>query len=68
MDLLLKNALIIDPNSPFNNRKADILIQNGKIAQIGKITKKGVKTIESAKLCVSPGWLDVNANFCDPGN
>ena len=68
MDLLLKNALIIDPNSPFNNKKADILIQNGKIAQIGKITKKGVKTIESAKLCVSPGWLDVNANFCDPGN
>jgi len=68
MELLLKNALIIDSNSPFHNKKADILIQNGKIAQIGKITKKGVKTIESTKLCVSPGWLDVNANFCDPGN
>ena len=68
MDLLIKKVRVIDPNSPFNNKQVDIFIKAGKIAEIGKITKKGVKTIESAELCVSPGWLDVNANFCDPGN
>ncbi|MFM7022737.1 MAG: dihydroorotase [Flavobacteriales bacterium] len=68
MDLLIKKATVIDPNSPFNNKQVDIFIKAGKIEGIGKITKKGVKTIESPKLCVSPGWLDVNANFCDPGN
>ncbi|MCX6182669.1 MAG: dihydroorotase [Bacteroidetes bacterium] len=68
MDLLIKKVRVIDPNSPFNNKQVDIFIKAGKIAEIGKITKKGVKTIESIELCVSPGWLDVNANFCDPGN
>ncbi len=68
MDLLLKNAHIIDPNSPFHNKKSDILIKNGKIAEIGKVNSKGAKIIESKNLCVSPGWLDVHANFCDPGN
>jgi dihydroorotase len=68
MDLLLKKVTVIDPNSPFNNKQVDIFIKAGKIAEIGKLSKKGVKTIESPDLCVSPGWLDVNANFCDPGN
>ncbi len=68
MDLLLKKVTVIDPNSPFNNKQVDIFIKAGKISEIGKLSKKGVKTIESAQLFVSPGWLDVNANFCDPGN
>ncbi len=68
MDLLIKKASVIDPNSPFHNKQVDIYIKGGKIVEIGNLNIKGVKTIESTKLCVSPGWLDVNANFCDPGN
>src|ERR1700741_753945 len=68
MNLLIKQARIIDPKSPFHNKVVDILIENGTITQIKKgITASGVKTIEESDLLVSVGWLDMQANLCDPG-
>ncbi len=68
MNLLIKQARIIDPQSPFHNKVADILIENGVITQIKKgITSSGVKTIEDQDLLVSVGWLDMQSNLCDPG-
>lgn len=69
MNVLLKNARIIDPNSPHNGTNADILVENGVIRSIkaGTRTDKGVKTVESGNLHVSPGWFDMQANFRDPG-
>lgn len=69
MNLLLKNARIIDPNSPHNGKNADVLIENGVIRAVkaGIKAEKGTKIIESGNLCVSPGWFDMQANFRDPG-
>jgi dihydroorotase len=68
MNLLIKQARILDPKSPFHNKTVDILIENGTITQIKKgITASGVKTIEEADLMVSVGWMDMQANLCDPG-
>lgn len=68
MNLLIKNARVIDPNSPFNSQSADIFIENGVIKQIGKdLSSKADKEISADGLCVSPGWVDVFANFADPG-
>ena len=36
MNILLKSAKIIDPNSKFNNEIMDIYIKEGKIDQISK--------------------------------
>lgn len=70
MNLLLKNARIIDPNSPHNGKNADVLIENGVIRTIKANLKadKGMKVIESGNLHVSPGWFDMQANFRDPGH
>lgn len=69
MNLLIKQATVIDPTSSYNGRVVDILIEKGIITQIKKsITpEKGVKTIEEEGLHVSLGWIDMQVNFCDPG-
>jgi dihydroorotase len=66
---LIKNAKVVDPNSPHKNKTVDILIENGNITQIGKDLKadKSAKVIEHENMHVSPGWFDMQANFCDPG-
>lgn len=70
MNLLIKQATIVDSNSSHNGKVVDILIEKGVITQIKKsITpEKGIKTIEEDNLHVSAGWLDMQVNFCDPGN
>lgn len=69
MNLLIKQATVIDSTSPHNGRVVDILIEKGVITQIKKsITpEKGIKTIEAEGIHVSAGWLDMQVNFCDPG-
>ena len=67
MDILLRQVRIIDPSSPFHQQQKDIFIQNGQIIEIGSINRSADQTINIEGLCVSTGWVDVFANFCDPG-
>lgn len=68
MKILIKQASIVDPSSPFNGQTADIFIENGIITRIGNsLTEKADKEIVVPGLHVSPGWVDVFANFADPG-
>ncbi|WP_199560868.1 dihydroorotase [Mucilaginibacter hurinus] len=68
MNLLIKASLITDPNSPFNNKTADVLIKNGVIASIGNITDAdGVKEFDAAGAFLSPGFLDLNCNIGELG-
>ncbi len=68
MKLLIKQAKIVDPSSPFNGQSADILIDNGIISKIGiALPDKADKEIAIEGLHASPGWVDVFANFADPG-
>ncbi len=68
MSLLIKKALIIDPSSTFHSLEMDILIEKGKISSIEKtISKETKKVIEGKSLHVSPGWIDLHAEFNDPG-
>jgi dihydroorotase len=69
MTILIKQAHIVDPSSPFNGKITDIVIENGIITAIGNdLSPKADSTIEAKGLHVSPGWLDVFANFADPGH
>lgn len=70
MNLLIKQATVVNTQSPHHGKTVDILIERGVLTQIKKniANEKGVKTVEEEGLCVSAGWLDMQANFCDPGN
>ncbi len=68
MKLLIKKAKIVDPNSSFNGQIIDIFIDNGIISQLGNnLTVQADKEVDIAGVHVSPGWVDVFANFADPG-
>lgn len=68
MKILLQRVLIISPDSPHHRQVTDILIENGIIQKLGKdLTVDRARVIQAANLHVSPGWVDLFAHFCDPG-
>ncbi len=68
MNLLIRHARVVDPHSTHNGQTLDIFIQDGIITEIGKDLKQGVdQVINIPDVCVSPGWVDVFADFADPG-
>lgn len=68
MKILLKNPIILSPGSPLHQQQQNIFIENGTIAPIDMDAPQDAdQTIEADGLCVSPGWVDGFAHFCDPG-
>lgn len=68
MDLLIKNAIIIDPSGDHHNRKVDVWIRDGIIEQIeGGISAPGAQVIDAAGGYVSAGWMDIGVHTGDPG-
>lgn len=68
MNLLIKSARIIDPNSPYNNQVKDILIENGIISSIGdNLTADNHEIIIYENLHISPGLFDLRCNLRTPG-
>lgn len=68
MEILIKSATIVNPESKNHLQKRDLLIKNGKIKKIGtQLNIDGAKIIEAENLHVSSGWIDLNASIQDPG-
>lgn len=68
MNLLIKSARVIDPNSPFNNKVKDILIKNGIVQEIGdNLSDDLCEVIEYDNLHISPGLIDMRCNLRTPG-
>lgn len=67
--VILKQAKIIDPSSPFHNQVMDIKIENGTITQIEKeiATTSGFEVVNIPNLHVSKGWMDSSVSFGEPG-
>ena len=63
MNLLIKSATIVDPNSPFNNQVADVFIQDGIVLTLGGITNADVETIDATGKYLLPGFFDLNCNI-----
>ena len=67
MNLLIKSATIIDPNSPFHQKVADILVEDGYITVIGKNVTAKAETIDGKGKYVTPGFFDLNCNIGELG-
>src|SRR5688572_20993110 len=68
MKILIQQVTIIDPSSPFNGTKQDVLIESGIIKDIQPaISAEADQVIAGNQLHLSPGWVDVFAHFADPG-
>ena len=68
MKVLLQQVQIIDPSSSFHRTINDIFIESGSIVEINEsINAEADSTISGENLHVSTGWVDLFANFGDPG-
>ncbi len=66
--ILLKKATIIDKQNALHGKQRDILIKNGKIAQIAtNITQDGAREIAFKGLHVSIGFIDSSVSLGEPG-
>jgi len=67
MKVLIKNATIFSPSSPFHGKIKNIFIENGIISKISDAEFEADEKVDIKGLNISAGWMDCFANFCDPG-
>ncbi len=69
MNLILRKATIIDPQSPFHNQTVDVKITNGIFEKIGMSLPKSEthQEFEQQGLHISQGWFDTSVSFGEPG-
>ncbi len=68
MTILVRKALIKDIHSLHHNKRMDLLISGGTIAEISdNIEVNADQLIDVPGISVSPGWLDLFVNGTDPG-
>ncbi len=69
MDLLLRQAVVVDPGSSFNGRRADIRVSGGRIVSIGdKLPAQAGEEWALEGAWCSPGWMDFGVQSGDPGH
>lgn len=64
--LLLRNGRVIDPGRKFD-AVADVLVRDGRIAEIGSIATSADDVIDCARKIVCPGLIDLHVAVRDPG-
>jgi len=65
LDLIIKNG------SCYINKdlkSQDIAVKDGRIAEIGKISKESKETFDAKNLIVLPGCIDTQTHFREPGS
>jgi dihydroorotase len=69
MNLIIRKATIVDPESPFHNQTVDVKITNGIIEEIG-ISLLNIENHEEFhhdNLHLSQGWFDTSVSLGEPG-
>lgn len=67
MRILVKKGLLVDP-SMGAEREADILVDNGVVAEVGEdLECTPDRTINAAGMIVSPGLIDMHTHLREPG-
>jgi len=64
MDILIKNARVIDWSQDFNG---DVYVENGIIKEIGIELQKDCAVIDGEGMSLLPSFIDLHVHFRDPG-
>jgi len=68
MNVIFKNAIIIDADSPYNKQAVDIMVEDGIIKNIGtNLGADGYEVVELDNLHISNGWFDSSVSLGEPG-
>ena len=67
MKILIQAAKILNTSSPFHKKEKNVLIQNGRITEIGDKNYQADKVIKAEGMILSTGWFDMGTFIGDPG-
>jgi dihydroorotase len=67
MKILIQSPQIIDSGSSFHLKEKNVLISNGRIAEIGDKNYAAEKVIKAEGMKLSIGWFDIGTLIGDPG-
>jgi len=65
--LIIKNGRVIDPANNID-KTGDVLIVDGKIAEVGKVEESQQTVIDASGRLVTPGLIDIHVHFREPGD
>jgi dihydroorotase len=67
--LLIRNGRVVDPSQGLD-QGMDVLLEDGHVARIGERirVKSETPVLDAARLVVVPGFIDLNAQLCEPGH
>lgn len=65
--ILIQHGTILDPSQSLE-RRADLLLRDGKVAAIGENLGPADRTIDAKGCYVTPGLIDVHVHFREPGD
>jgi dihydroorotase len=66
-ELLIKNGHVIDPANGVDE-KCDVLIVDGRIAEVGTCEKAVQNVTDASGKLVTPGLIDIHVHFREPGD
>ena len=67
MSLLLRGGRVVDPSQDLD-RRADLLLEDGKVVAVGNLSAgKGHEVIDVAGCVVTPGFVDMHVHLREPG-
>jgi dihydroorotase len=69
MNLIIRAAKVVDPESPFHDAVVDLQIENGVFTKIARnlTNDSDLREIKLDNLHVSQGWFDSSVCFGEPG-
>jgi dihydroorotase len=67
MKILIQSAEIIAKGSPHHQKKRNVLLNNGRIAEIGDKNYSADRIIKAEGMMLTSGWFDLGTFVGDPG-
>ena len=70
MKIVLNNANVVNPENKINEKKSSVLIEDGKIVKIGKLSSSelnGAKEFDLSGKYIVPGFFDMHVHLREPG-
>jgi dihydroorotase len=67
MTFTLRSVTICDPSSTHHQHETDVQVKGGIISAIGKDIASEGEEIDGKGMLLTTGWVDLWADFCEPG-